>query len=155
MSEAHHSLFIVHPREDKMYHDMICPYWWAELKRDIAEFVSRCATCQLVKMDHQFPTSVLQPLEISMWKWESISMDFITRLPTSKRGQDSIWIIVDILTNVSHFLPVWIDYSSEKYARLFLAEIVKLRGVPLNIETGRGHLCLTFGEAFSRPWGQS
>ena len=107
------------------------------MKRDIAEFVSKCATCQLVKVDHQRPSGMLQPQEIPVWKWESISMDFITGLPTSQKGHDSIWVIVDRLTKVAHFLPVRTDFETMRYAQLFIAEIVKLREVLVNIVSDR------------------
>ena len=72
MTESHGSRFAVHPGGDKMYQDLRRKYWWAGMKRDISEFVSQCVTCQLVKVDHQWPTGLLQPLEILVWKWESI-----------------------------------------------------------------------------------
>ena len=86
------------------------------MKKDISEFVSKCSTCQLVKVDHQKPSGLLQPLEVPAWKWESISMDFIKGLPTSQRGHNSIWVIVDRLTKVAHFLPVRTDYTAGQYA---------------------------------------
>lgn len=107
------------------------------MKRDIAVFVSKCSTCQMVKIDHQRPPGTLKPLPIPEWKWDSISMDFISGLPTSQRGHDSIWVIVDRLTKVSHFLPVRTDFTSEQYARLYVAEMVKLHGIPLSIVSDR------------------
>src|SRR4029450_2289025 len=74
MSEAHSSQFSVHPGGDKMYQDMKRQFWWAGMKRDIAIFVSKCSTCQMIKIDHQRPPGALQPLPIPEWKWESISM---------------------------------------------------------------------------------
>ena len=107
------------------------------MKKDIVEFVSKCSTCQLVKVNHQKPSVLLQPLEVPAWKWESISMDFITGLPTSQRGHDSIWVIVDRLIKVAHFLPVRKDYTTGQYAQLFIAEIIRLHGMPLNIVSDR------------------
>jgi hypothetical protein len=104
LTESHGSTFAVHPGGDKMYQDMRRQYWWAGMKKDIAVFVSKCATCQRVKVDHQRPPGTLQPLEVPVWKWESISMDFITGLPLSQRRHDSVWVIVDRLTKVAHFL---------------------------------------------------
>jgi hypothetical protein len=73
---------------------------------DIAEYVPRCDTCQRVKAEHQRPTGLLQSLEIPVWKWEDISMDFIVELPRTQKGNDSIWVIVDRLTKVAHFIPL-------------------------------------------------
>ena len=105
-------------------------YWCSGMKKNIDEFVFKCSTYQLVKVDHQKSSGLLQPLEIPAWKWESISMDFITGLPTSQRGHDSIWVILDRLTKVAHFLPVRTDYTMGQCAQLFIAEIVRLHGVP-------------------------
>ena len=49
---------------------------------------------------------MLKPLDVPEWKWESISMDFIVGLPHSQKGNDSIWVIVDRLTKIAHFVPV-------------------------------------------------
>ena len=124
------------------------------MKRDIAEFVSKCATCQLVKVDHQRPAGLLQPLEVPVWMWESISMDFITGLPTSQRGYDSVWVIVDRLSKVAHFLPVRTDYTTGQYAQLFISEIVRLHGVPLNIVSDRDKIFVSrFWESFQEAMG--
>jgi hypothetical protein len=64
------------------------------MREDIVEYVARCDTCQRVKAEHQRSTGLLQPLEIPIWKWEDISMDFIVGLPCTQKGNDSIWVIV-------------------------------------------------------------
>ena len=76
------------------------------MKREIARYVSECDTCQRVKAIHQKPAGLLQPLTIPKWKWEDISMDFIVGLPTTSKGYDSIWVIVDRLTKSAHFILV-------------------------------------------------
>ncbi|RVW58192.1 Retrovirus-related Pol polyprotein from transposon 297 [Vitis vinifera] len=81
MKEAHHSRFTVHPGETKMYHDLKRQYWWQGMKRDISQFISKCLTCQQVKVEHQKPAGLLQPLPIAEWKWDHVMMDFVTRLP--------------------------------------------------------------------------
>ncbi|KAI3822823.1 hypothetical protein L1987_10421 [Smallanthus sonchifolius] len=81
MDEAHKSRYSVHPRSDKMYHDLKVLYWWPKMKADIATYVSKCLTCSKVKVEYQKPSGLLQQPEIPMWKWEQISMDFITKLP--------------------------------------------------------------------------
>ena len=80
------------------------------MKRDVAEFVARCLTCQQVKAEHQKPAGMLQSLEIPEWKWERITIDYVTGLPRSQKGHDSIWVIVDRLTKSAHFLPVKTTY---------------------------------------------
>ena len=76
------------------------------MKKDVAWFVERCLTCRMVKAEHQRPHGKLQPLEIPMWKWERITMDFVTKLPKTAKGFDAIWVIVDRLTKSGHFLPI-------------------------------------------------
>ena len=76
------------------------------MKRDIAWFVERCLTCRKVKTEYQRSHGKLQPLEIPMWKWERITMDFVTKLPKTAKGFDAIWVIVDRLTKRAHFLAI-------------------------------------------------
>jgi hypothetical protein len=90
MSEAHHSLYTVHPRDTKMYRDVKGSYWWNNMKRDIAKFVKQCSTCQQVKAEHQRSTGLLKPLLILNWKWDKIAMDFILGLPKAPTGENSI-----------------------------------------------------------------
>ncbi|GJT54233.1 putative reverse transcriptase domain-containing protein [Tanacetum coccineum] len=117
MDEAHKSKYSVHPGADKMYHDLRDMYWWPGMKRDIATYVSKCLTCSKVKAEHQRPSGLLQQPEIPEWKWDKITMDFITKLPRSKNGHDTIWVIVDRLTKLAHFLAIREDYSTERLAK--------------------------------------
>ena len=97
LREHHQSRHSIHPGVAKMYQDLKKLYWWRGMKRDVSIFVSRCVTCQQVKADHQKTPGLLQPLEILDWKWEQVSLDFIDGLPRSRRGNESIWVIVDRL----------------------------------------------------------
>ena len=81
LREAHSSTMSVHPGSNKMYNDLKKMYWWSGMKRDIFEFVSRCLICQQVKAEHQVPSGLLQPITIPEWKWERITMDFVSGLP--------------------------------------------------------------------------
>ena len=92
--------------------------------------IAKCDICQRVKSGHQRHAGLLQPLQILEWKWDSVGMDFIIGLPTSSRGNDSIWVIVDRLSKFTHFLPVKTTYQSSKLAELYVARIHSLRGVP-------------------------
>nr|GFC84753.1 retrotransposon protein, putative, Ty3-gypsy subclass [Tanacetum cinerariifolium] len=92
------SLFTVHPGSTKMYRDLKQYFWWNGMKQEVATFVSKCMTCQQVKIEHQRASGLLQPLEIHMWKWDEISMDFVTSLPTTQKRHDAIWVVVDRLT---------------------------------------------------------
>nr|GEX70261.1 putative reverse transcriptase domain-containing protein [Tanacetum cinerariifolium] len=98
MHESHKSKYSVYPGSDKMYQDMKKLYWWPNMKADIATYVSKCLTCLKVKAEHQKPLGLLVQPKIPQWKWDNITMDFITRLPKTLSGYDTIWVIVDRLT---------------------------------------------------------
>jgi hypothetical protein len=123
------------------------------MNRDIAEYVSLCDTCQRVKLEHQRLARLLQPLKILEWKWEEIGMDFIVALPRTQARYDSIWVIVDRLTKVAHFIPVKTTYSGAKLAELYMSRIICLHGVPkilFQIEVPNSHL--SFGRSFMSQW---
>jgi transposase InsO family protein len=108
------------------------------MKREIASFISKCDICQRVKAEHQRPAGLLQPLQVPEWKWESVGMDFITGFPRYSRGNDSIWVIVDRLIKVAHFIPVKTTHRSDQLADLYLSRIVSLHGIPKTIVSDRG-----------------
>ena len=120
MEEAHSSAYAMHPGSTKMYKTLKEYYWWNGMKKEIASFVSRCLTCQQVKAEHQKPTGKIQLLPIPVWKWEKITMDFVTGLPRTQRQHDAIWVIVDRLTKSTHFLPINVEDSLEKLAQLYV-----------------------------------
>jgi hypothetical protein len=121
-----------------MYQDLKQKYWWYGLKKDVASHVALCDVYQRVKAEHQRPASLLHPLKIPEWKWEEIGMDFIVGLPRTSAGYDSIWVIMDRLTKVVHFIPVKTTYSGAKLAELYMARIVCLHGVSKKIVSDRG-----------------
>ncbi|KAL0551810.1 hypothetical protein IC582_010899 [Cucumis melo] len=137
LSEAHSSPFSMHPGSTKLYQDLKRVYWWRNMKREVAEFVSKCLVCQQVKAPRQKPAGLLQPLSIPEWKWENVSMDFITGLPRTLRGFTVIWVVVDRLTKSAHFVPGKSTYTASKWAQLYMSEIVRLHGVPVSIVSDR------------------
>jgi hypothetical protein len=138
LREAHDSAYSIHPGNTKMYQDLKQRYWWYGMKRDVAAQVALCDTCHKVKAEHQRPAGLLRPLKVPEWKWEEIGMDFIVGLPRTPDGYDSIWVIVDHLTKVAHFIPVRTTYTGAKLAELYMSRIVCLHGVPKNIVSDRG-----------------
>ncbi|GKB52836.1 putative reverse transcriptase domain-containing protein [Tanacetum coccineum] len=88
--ESHKSKYSIHPGSDKMYQDLKKLYWWPNMKADIATYVSKCLTCAKVKAEHQKPSGLLQQPEIPEWKWEKITMDFVSGLPRTPTGFDTI-----------------------------------------------------------------
>ncbi|KAI4304520.1 hypothetical protein MLD38_040016 [Melastoma candidum] len=107
------------------------------MKRDVAQYVSRCLTCQRVKIEHRRSGGELQPLPIPEWKWDEIAMDFVTNLPRTVQGFDSVWVIVDRLTKSAHFIPISVTYSVAKLAKLYVKEVIRLHGVPSVIVSDR------------------
>ncbi|KAJ0581106.1 putative nucleotidyltransferase, Ribonuclease H [Helianthus annuus] len=146
LNEAHKSRYSIHPGSDKMYQDLKEYYWWPRLKSDVAVYVGKCLTCAKVKAEYQKPSGLLQQPEIPVWKWEQISMDFITKLPRTPRGHDMIWVIVDRLTKSAHFLPIREKDSTGKLTEIYLKEIVTRHGVPISIISDRD------GRFVSRIW---
>ncbi|GJT24373.1 reverse transcriptase domain-containing protein [Tanacetum coccineum] len=137
MDEAHKSKYSVHPGADKMYYDFRDRYSWTGMKRDIAEYVSKCLTCLKVKAEHQRPSGLLQQPKIPVWKWEGIAMDFVIKFPRTSSGLDTIWVFMDRLTKSAHFLPMREDYKMDRLAKLYLNEIVARHGVPISIISDR------------------
>ncbi|GJS20133.1 putative reverse transcriptase domain-containing protein [Tanacetum coccineum] len=137
MHESHKSKYSIHPGSDKMYHDLKKLYWWPNMKAIIAEYVSKCLTCSRVKAECQKPSGLLVQPEIPMWKWERITMDFVTKLPKTSTGHDTIWVIVDRLTKSAHFIPTRATDSMETLTRLYIKEIVSRHGVPISIISDR------------------
>ena len=120
----------------------------------MGEYVSKCMVCQQVKAEHQKPSGLLKPLEIPMWKWEGISMDFVDGLPKSRKGNESIWVIVDRLTKSAHFVPISVHRTADKLARLYVREIVRLHGIPISIVSDRDTLFVSeFWESFQQAMG--
>lgn len=124
------------------------------MKRDIAEFVTQCPNCQQVKIEHQKPGELTQIIELAMWKWEMINMNFITDLPRTSRKYDSIWVLVDRLTKSAHFLPVRTNYTVEDYAKLHIKERVRLHGTNFYFISYRGaQFTAHFWRSFQRGLG--
>ncbi|GJV29622.1 putative reverse transcriptase domain-containing protein [Tanacetum coccineum] len=137
MHESHKSKYSIHPGSDKMYQDLKKLYWWPNMKAIIAEYVGKCLTCSRVKAECQKPSSLLVQPEIPMWKWERITMDFITKLPKTSNGHDTIWVIVDRLTKSAHFIPTREKDGMKTLTRLYIKEIVSRHDVTISIISDR------------------
>ncbi|GJX67705.1 putative reverse transcriptase domain-containing protein [Tanacetum coccineum] len=133
MHESHKSKYSIHPGSDKMYQDMKKLYWWPNMKADIATYVSKCLTCAKVKAEHQRPSGLLVQPKIPEWKWDNITIDFVTKLPKSLQGYDTIWVIVDRLTESAIFTPMREIDPLDKLAKMYLKEVVTRHGIPVSI----------------------
>nr|GEU39801.1 hypothetical protein [Tanacetum cinerariifolium] len=122
--DAHATRYSIHPGTEKMYDDLRGLFRWPRMKKDISMYVSKCLTCSKVKAEHQKPSGLLQRPDIPMWKWENVTIDFITKLPRTRSEHDLIWVIVYRLTKSAHFLAVREDFKTEKLERLYINEIV-------------------------------
>ncbi|GKB00558.1 putative reverse transcriptase domain-containing protein [Tanacetum coccineum] len=154
MHESHKSKYFIHPGSDKMYQDLKKLYWWPNMKAIITEYVGKCLTCSRVKAECQKPSGLLVQPEIPMWKWERITMDFITKLPKTSNGHDIIWVIVDRLTKSAHFIPTRETDSMETLTRLYIKEIVSRHGVPISIISDRdSHFTSRFWQSLQSALG--
>ncbi|GJU89211.1 putative reverse transcriptase domain-containing protein [Tanacetum coccineum] len=139
---------------DKMYQDLKLLYWWPNIKANIPTYVSKCLTYAKGKAKHQKLFGLLQQPEISVWKWERITMDFVSGLPRTPSGYDTIWVIVDRLTKSAHFLPMKKTDSMEKLTRLYLKEIVYRHDVPVLIILDRdSHFTSNFWRSLQEALG--
>jgi hypothetical protein len=143
LNEAHTSSYSIHPGSTKMYHDLRQQFWWTRMKHETAHYVFESDTNRKVKADYMKPRGLLQPLSISEWKWDDISMDFIVGLPLTARKFDSIWVIVDRLSKSEHFIPIHTDYNVQKYAGIYIARVLCLHRVPKTIISDRGSQFVT------------
>ncbi|GJZ67948.1 reverse transcriptase domain-containing protein [Tanacetum coccineum] len=116
------------------------------MNADIATYVSKCFTCLNVKAKCQKPSGLLVQPDIPQWKWENITMDFITKLPKTSSGYDTIWVIVDRLTKSAHFLPMKENDSMERLTILYMKEVVTRHGIPVLI------ICDHDGRFLSNFW---
>nr|GEV76689.1 reverse transcriptase domain-containing protein [Tanacetum cinerariifolium] len=112
-------------------------YWWPNMKANITTYVSKCLTCSKVKAEHQKLSGLLVQPEIPEWKWENITMDFITKLPKMTNGYDTFWVIVDCLKKFAHFLPMRENDPMKKLMKLYMKEVVTRHGVPVSIISDR------------------
>ena len=103
------------------------------MRKEVADFMAKCGICQQVKVEHRKPVEMLQPLPIPEWKWEMITMDFVSSLPRGKKGNDAIWVIVDRLTKSALFIPVKMTDPVDKLAKIYVNEVVRLHGVLISI----------------------
>ncbi|GJT98616.1 reverse transcriptase domain-containing protein [Tanacetum coccineum] len=137
-----------------MYQDLKKLYWWPNMKAIIVEYVGKCLTCSRVKAECQKPSGLLIQLEIPTWKWERITIDFVTKLPRTSSGHDTSWVIVDRLTKSANFIPTRATYSMETLTRLYIKEIVSRHGVPISIILDRdSHFTSRFWQSMQNALG--
>jgi hypothetical protein len=137
LKEMHNVTYVGHPGYQKTVAAVKNHYFWSGLKKEIAEYITRCMECQKVKAEHRHPAGLLQPLPIPGWKWDVVTMDFITGLPRTNKQHDSIMVVVDKLTKVAHFIPLKTTHRAADVANIFLKEVARLHGIPKTIVSDR------------------
>ena len=121
------------------------------MKRHVGDFVRRGLTCQQVKAEHQKLAGLLQPLEVAEWKWEHVTMDFVTHLPRTQQRHDAVWVIV----KSAHFLAVRMTFALERFCRLYIREIVRLHGVLVSMVSDRDPwFTAYFWKSFQKAMGK-
>ena len=154
LMKFHFFRFAVYLGGTKMYRDLRRQYYRSGMERHVGDFVRRCLTCQQVKAEHQRPTGLLHLLEIVEWKWEHITMEFVTHLPRTSQKHDTVWVIVDRLTKSAHFLAVRMTFTLEEFCKMYIREIVRLHGVPVSIVSDRDpRFMAQFWKSFQKAMG--
>jgi hypothetical protein len=120
LKEMHNVAYDGHPGYQKTVAAVKSHYFWPGLKKEITEYIASCMECQKVKAEHSYPVGLLQPLPIPEWKWDVVTMDFITRLPRTTKQHDSIMVVVDKLTKTAHFIPLKTTHRAADVADIFL-----------------------------------
>ncbi|GJS97452.1 putative reverse transcriptase domain-containing protein [Tanacetum coccineum] len=133
MHESNKLKYSIHLGSDKLYQDMKKLNWWPNMKANIATYVSKCLTYAKVKAEHQRPSGLLVQPDIPQWKWDNITIDFVTKLSKSSQGYDTIWVIVDQLTKSAIFVPMREIDPMENLARMYLKEVFTKHGIPILI----------------------
>ncbi|GJY32427.1 RNA-directed DNA polymerase [Tanacetum coccineum] len=130
-----------HFRRDKMTDLLKDHYFWQKMMKDISQYILRCRTCQFAKSTSQ-NTRLYTPLPVPISPWEDVSMDFVAGLPQTKRKKDSVMVVVDRFSKMSHFIPCSKTIDATNVANLYFKEVVRLHGVPKTITSDRDPKCL-------------
>ena len=137
-SHAMHNVpYAGNPRYQKTMAVIKSHYFWPGMKREIIEYIARYMECQKVKAENRHPAGLLQPLPIPEWKWEVVTMDFITGLPRTCKLHDSIMVVVDKLTKSAHFIPLKTTHKAADVVDIFIKEVARLHGIPKTIVSDR------------------
>ena len=136
MQEAHGGGLMGHFGAKKMVDVLASHFFWPQMRRDVERFVARCTTCQKAKSNLN-PHGLYMPLPIPFIPWADISMCFVLGLPRTKRGRDSIFVVVDCFSKMAHFIPCHKSDDVVHIADLFFQEIVRLHGMPSTIVSDR------------------
>ena len=136
LQEAHGGGLMGHFGVKKTEDVLATHFFWPKMRRDVERFIARCTTCQKAK-SRLNPHGLYMPLPVPSVPWEDISMDFVLGLPRTKKGRDSIFVVVDRFSKMAHFIPCHKSDDAVNVADLFFREIIRLHGVPNTIVSDR------------------
>ena len=137
ITECHDSPYSGHKGVAKTLDLLRRDYWWPGMRQDVIDYVTTCAACQRSKASNKKKAGALNPLNIPVGRWHSVSMDFITGLPCTEKGHDAVYVVLDRLTKMAHFIPCTKDTGALDTAQLFVDHVYKLHGFPLEIISDR------------------
>jgi len=132
IQEHHDTALAGHPGRAKMFDPLDRQDYWKNMRKQVDQFVWNCHNCQWSRIPRHSTFGVLRPLPVLEKPWEDISMDFVVGLPECE-GFDAIWVVVDILSKMRHFIPCHTTIDPIEMAKLYLQEIIRLHGLPATI----------------------
>jgi hypothetical protein len=135
--EMHNVPYVGYPGYQKTVAAIKSHYFWLGMKKEIVEYIARCMEFHKVKAEQRHPTGLLQPLPIPEWKWDVVTIDFITGLPGTGKQHDSIMVVVDKITKAIHFIPLKTTHKATNVTNIFMREGARLHGIPKTILSDR------------------
>jgi hypothetical protein len=153
LQEAHGGGFMGHFGVKKMEDVLAAHFFWPQMQHDVERYISRCTTCNKAK-SRLNPHGLYMPLPVPRAPWEDISMDFVLGLSRTKRGRDSVFVVVDHFSKMAYFIPCHKADNASYVADLFFSEVVRLHGVPNTIISDRDAKFLShFWRTLWNKWG--
>ena len=154
LREFHDTMAGGHFGEQKTGEQLSRHYWWPQWGKDVREYCRTCQECQANKPRTFKMNPTPGRMEYPPWPWHTISMDFITSLPTTARRKDAIMVVVDYFTKMGHFIPSSTKATAKQTARLFFDEVCRLHGLPLKIVSDRdSKFTSEFWQSLKQHWG--
>jgi hypothetical protein len=137
LKEMHNMPYDGHPRYQKTIAAIRSQYVWSGMKKKVVNYISKCLKCQKVKIEHRNPVGIIYPLSIPKWKWEVVTIYFITKLSRIVKQHDSIMVMVEKIKKDTYFIPVKTTNKVENIENIYMKEVARLHIVPKEIVSNR------------------